>query len=596
MGNRLLIFCQLLFLGTLISGEVRAQSAPHQEPVFVYLNGRFTDYINIEMTEDRLRRLLPEIEKYRKEHPSEHVSTVVFFSGASSEALAQRNTQTHIVDFVKGYLRRGVIEAGYDGEDEPTYENRVAARPATIYGFDPSLVRERAAESLLTEARNPLTGAPEPGKAGGLKRMQEVFGGAAVIMGIAPTVSMIPGAKTGPGSVPPKVPTAKTTLPMLVPELGGDSETVEVIRRYNTSAIMYGLAEDNPAALPGYGGALKGFGAVVSPIPESAPEIYWQENVLRTSETSNPSEEAEEREQGYRGLEGLKDDFKDLDRKKIHVVHVELADERYYLQQALAKDDQYPLKYAFGHLESPKLPAEALLSKAQVDAAFAREEAALNWMAAEYLPANPGSQFVSNADLKKMTEPSTGFSISVEALRADLKDIVSKWEGNTYPPPFARIAGRYLSLADLFQVLTDALAEQDRTGKLPAAVQVVPVYGPVYTVTGHGPNVGELTAAAVAHYCAGLAGTLHDTSGAPIPKNTIPTEVSVEGVNMNSAQFLRLMTKALLASSPDTKLNVRMTYMFPGQAVLMPKTRRMGETGAMWTVKPAPFIAEAAAK
>jgi hypothetical protein len=39
-----------------------------------------------------------------------------------------------------------------------------------------------------------------------------------------------------------------------------------------------------------------------------------------------------------------------------------------------------------------------------------------------------------------------------------------------------------------------------------------------------------------------------------------------------------------------------MTYMFPGQAVLMPKTRRMGETGAMWTVKPAPFIAEAAAK
>ena len=124
MGKRLLIFCQLLFLGTLISGEVRAQSAPHQEPVFVYLNGRFTDYINIEMTEDRLRRLLPEIEKYRKEHPSEHVSTVVFFSGASSEALAQRNTQTHIVDFVKGYLRRGVIEAGYDGEDEPTYENR----------------------------------------------------------------------------------------------------------------------------------------------------------------------------------------------------------------------------------------------------------------------------------------------------------------------------------------------------------------------------------------------------------------------------------------------------------------------------------------
>jgi hypothetical protein len=120
-------------------------------------------------------------------------------------------------------------------------------------------------------------------------------------------------------------------------------------------------------------------------------------------------------------------------------------------------------------------------------------------------------------------------------------------------------------------------------------VQVIPVYGPVYTISGHGPNVGELTVAGVAHYCAGLAAALHDTSATPIPKNTIPNEMSVEGNNMNSAQFLRLMAKALLASGPDAKLNLRMTYMYPLQAMLMPKTRRMGEMGAMWTVKPAPF-------
>ena len=594
MGKRLLIFCQVAVLSGFTNGSLRAQSAPAKEPVFVYLNARITDQVNLDTTEDRLRRLLPEIEKYRKAHPEAHVSAVVFFSGASSDALARRNSQTHIVDYVKDYIQRGVIEPGYDGADEPTYESRPELDFSNAKSVeDRWLVREHAAENLLTEGRNPITGALEPGKAGGLKRMQEVFGPAACITGVAATVSMLPTVKTGSKEFRdlPKVPTVKNSLPVLVPELGGDSETVEVIRRYNTTALMYGLAEDNPAALPGFGGSLLGFGNLVSPTPESAPEIYWQDNVLRTSESSNPSEEAEEKEHDFSGLDDIKNDFKELSRTKIHVVHVELADERYYLKHALTKDSQYPLKYAYEHPDSPKLPAEALLSKAEVDAAFAKEDAALQWITAEFLPANPGSRFVSNAELKRMTEPSTGFSVPVDGLRADLKSILDNWAGNTFPPPYFHVAGHYLSLADLFQVLTDALAEQDRTGKLPATVQVVPVYGPVYTHTGHGPNTGELTVAAVRHFCAGLSAALHDTSAAPMPKNTIPILVHLEGNEINSAQFLRVMAKALEAPSPDTKIEIKMTYMFPGQAQIVPKTRKMSELGAMWTVKPAPLTA-----
>ena len=594
MGKRLSFFCLSLLVTSFSASALRAQTTPRKEPLFVYLNAHITDHVNIEMSEDRLRRLLPEIEKYRKAHPEAHVSAVVFFSGASSDALAQRNSQTHLVDMVKDYIQRGVIEAGYDGGDEPTY----ATRPMLDFENAKSvedrwLVRRHAAEAILTEGRDPLTGAAQPGKSGGLKRMQEVFGEAACIMGIAPVVNLLPAAKTGAGSVPAKVPPAKPMVPTLVPELGGDSETVEVIRRYNSGAVMIGLPEDNPAQLPGYGGALQGFGAIVSPIPESAPEIYWQDNVLRTSEVSDPSEEAEERETGYTGLQGIKDEFNDLDRSKMHVVHVDVADARYYLKSDLAKDEKYPLKYAYEHPDSPKLPAEALLSKAEVDAYYVKEDAALDWMTKDFFPANPGSHVVSNAELKRMTEPSTGYSIQVEALRAELKGVVEKWAGNTYPPPYVHVAGHYLSLADLFQVLTDALAAQDRTGKLPATVQVVPVFGPNYTITGHGPNAGEVTPAAVAHFCAGLSERLHDTSATPIPENIIPNEVSLEGNNMNSAQFLRLMAKVLAA--PENKLAVKMTYMFPEQAEFMPKTRRLNEMGAMWTVKPAPLTVVGAA-
>jgi hypothetical protein len=599
--KRSLQVCFLLSLSFTAAILLRAQNAPARsaevsqpkEPVLVYLNAHITDHVNIEMSEDRLRRLLPEIEKLRQQQPGAHVTAVVFFSGASSDALAQRNSQTHIVDFVKDYIQRGIIEAGYDGDDEPTYKTRprVDFRAASSVE-DRWKVREHAAEALLTEARDPLTGTPEAGKSGGLKRMQEVFGEAACIAGIAPTLDLAPDAVLTRSNRPKP---AKHPLPTLVPELGGDSETVEVIRSMNTGAVMLGLPEDNPAMLPGFGGSLQVFGQIVSPIPGSAPEIYWQDNVLRTSEASNPSEEYEEQQKGYSGLDDIKDDFKKLDRKKMHVVHVDVADERYYLQPALTKDEKYPLVYAFGHPDSPKLPPDAVVGKVEVDKWFTKEVAALEWITTEFFPANPGSEFVSNADLRKMTEPSTGFSVPTDALRKEMNDLLSKWGNNTFLPEFVEVAGRYLSLADLFQVLTDALAEQDRTGKLPEAVQVVPVFGPNYTITGHGPNEGEVTVAAVAHYCAELSKTLHDTSPAAMPKNMIPNEVKIDGRAMNAAQLLRVMAKAIVAATPDTKIPVKMTYMAPGQAQVVPKTRAMTEIGAMWTVKPAPLTNTAVA-
>jgi hypothetical protein len=327
----------------------------------------------------------------------------------------------------------------------------------------------------------------------------------------------------------------------------------------------------------------------VSPVPESSPEVYWQDNVLRLSEVSNTSEAAAEAEGDYHvpSADETKKDLSELNRSKIQVVRVELSDERYYLQHAFTKDDEYTLKYAYDHPQSPKLPAEMLLDKKDVDAAYASEAATLAWLTESFFAANPGSRFLSNADLKKMTPPSTGFTVSVASLRTALSEMLNKWGNDTFPPPFLRADGHYLSLADLFQVMTDALAELDRKGKLPDSVSVAQVYGPAYTSAGHGPNVGTVTVASVAHTAAGLTEGLHGTGGNGMPKNTIPAGVTLEGTNINAAQFLRLMAESLVAPSPDTKLRIKMTYTYPLQAQLVPKTRSMGEVGAMWTVKPA---------
>src|SRR5579875_3445662 len=279
--------CFCILSTALLSTQILHAADATSEPVYFYLYARVTDHINVDITEDQLHRLLPMIEKLRKMHPEAHVSATVLFSGAVSEALAQRNRQTHILDFVKGYIDRGTIQAGYDGTDEPTYETR----PAVDFteNSDPQrrwVERQAGEEKFLTEGRNPVTGALEPGKAGGLKEMQEVFGPAVCITGVNTLMRL------GPGALPHQVTRARVlneapkpvVLPSgLMPEVGGDSESVEVIRAFNSQAIMFGVPDTNPARIPGFREGRAGFGRLISPDRETPPELYWQDNVLRSS-------------------------------------------------------------------------------------------------------------------------------------------------------------------------------------------------------------------------------------------------------------------------------------------------------------------------
>jgi hypothetical protein len=590
----------LMTMVLLARGAFAASDAP-KEPIFIYLYARVTDHVNLDTTEDRLRRVLPTIEKYRKEHPDAHVSATILFSGAVSQALAERNT--HIVDFVRDYIRRGIIEAGYDGADEPTYQHRplldVSNAPTAE---DRWLVREATDEKLLAEARDPLSGTPEPGKAGGMKEMREVFGDPACVTGMTMWMNVLSaGPRTEANTPGDEMPDPHFSQPLkkaipprtgLIPEVGGDSELIQQFRRDNTKAIMFGILVANPGFIPGIRHGREVFGQLMSPIPESSPELYWQDNVLRSSEASGTVLPIH----GYEGADAMKAAIGKADRTRIHVIHVELASDQNYLQPAFIKGQEFPpLKYAYNHPESPKLPADALLPAADVDAAYAKEDGLLKWLVEDFFPTDRGSRMVSSAALMQMAIPSTGFSISVERLRAALADFLKEAGSNTILPPLFQADGRYLSLADMFQVLTDALAEFSRTGKLPESVKVVQIYGPIRLLTGHGPNEGEVSVASVARVCAQIDAGLHDDSPGKIPKNAIPTFLTVDGINMNPAQFLRLMALALATPSPDVKLPVKMLYAFTDAMILYPRTRRLSDAGFLWTLKPAPLAIKPAA-
>jgi len=579
-------FCLLILLGLLSGGYLAGAGAG--QPVYIYLYARVTDPVNIAMSEERLRHILPLVERYRQMRPEGHLSATVLFSGAVGEALQERNAQTHILDFVKDYIRRGVIAAGYDGMDEPTYQRR-----PTLEFSGQELPEERwnmrqsVAERFLTEARDPVTGAPAGGT-GGLKEMQAVLGPAACIRGLElalKTTRPAPRAITKAGLPPAEVPLPVTGI---FTEVGGDTETLQALRPYHTTAMMSGIGATNPAQFPGFREASRRFGLLMAPIPEAAPEIFWQDYVLRMSEASGPVHPVKAQD----GEEAVKGVLDSAPHQTMQVVRVELGGVEKYLQPAFAKTAaNATLKYAYEHPADPRLPADALRPAAETEAAWAKEDAVMQWLAEVYIPANAGSRFVADADLLKMAGPATGFEISTADLRSALTELLAKWGSDTYPTSYVRVGGRYLSLAELFQVMTDELAEFHRTGKLPESVKTVKVYGPIRLVTGHGPNAGEVTVGELARICAELAGPLHDDSSTAVPKNAIPPLLKINGLDLNPAQVLRLMAQAIVNPAPDNSIRVRMTYMLAEAGGIFPKSRELIDDGFVWTIKPAPLNA-----
>lgn len=549
-----------------LAARLLAGSPAGQQPVYIYLYARITDHVNLDLSEDRLRHVLPAVERYRKEHPEAHVSATILFSGAISQALVARNSQTHIVDFVKDFIQRGVIEPGYDGADEPTYKQRpVNDFSKTKTAEDRWLVRVNAAEKVLTEARDPLTGAALPGRDGGLKKMQEVFGQATCITGVELGV---PDAYWG-----------------VMPEVGPDTETVHLLRRLNTTAIRFGISDADPLHSPIFRLWAASFSKSLSPVPETSPELFWQDDMLRSSESS----EADMRLfHASDGPEALQKVLAKLDRSRIRILHMELANQRNYLTQPFSGFSQYPpLAYAYAHPDHPQLPPEARRPAAEVDASYAKESAVLDWLTRDFFPANAASSFVSSASLKRMAGASTGYSVPVERLRSALEDALRTWGNGPAPPEYFYVDGRYLSLANTFQVMTDALAEFHRTGKLPQSVRVVAVYGPSEMSRNKGQAAGEVTVASVARVCADLSGRLHDDAWSPVPKNSIPLHVTVDGITLNAAQFLRLMAEAIVSGSAETKLQVKMVDMFWGRDATYYRARSIADDGAAWTFKPA---------
>ena len=533
-----------------------------------------TDPINIEMTENRLQRTLQMLEAVKSQYPSANLKATIYVNGAVSDLLAKRNAQSGIRDLLLDAAKKGLIEIGYDApseprsSDQPLLDYRNVSTPKEDY-----LARQAVAGRVLTEGRDPITGKAAPTSDGGLKRMQQVFGEAASIWDPKLLVRDLAFGTT--------------------PDLGSDAEVVQQIRLLNSRATLSGVLEDIPHLDFIYDDWIPVFSKNLSASADGSPDIYWQENRLRLSERSDkPSKVLS----ASAGVKAIKDYLEKLDRSKIRLVMVQIGSEKSYLTAEYRNKYQAfpfpPSMYTENHLEAPKLPAAAFTPESEVTAAFQKEQEVLGFVLGTFLPNNAESRVVVSGYLLSITSPPAGYSIPVADLHRGFRDVGKSWGDSATLPKYVKVSDHYLSLAQAFQVLADALVQRRRTGKLPESVQVLSVCGPVDMPEGTGAAKTEVTAKDVSLAAVYILPGLYDAGWSPIPFSCVPGQVKVGSVTVNAGQYLRLMMEAFLSDDAEAKLTVKPTPMVWGDEAIGLRTRPVAEMGTIWTIKPAPLRME----
>ncbi len=534
-------------------------SAAVKAPVYVLLQTTLDDEINVPASMDGLPRTLKVVDRLQARAAAFHPVCLLQFSGVAANLLGRENGSTHSVDTVKDYVRRGLAEVGYDGTEEPTF----VARPRpNLRGADTPekrwLARLQAHQWFLTEWKHTLTGEPDPSQVGGFKRVLDVFGHVAFARGI-------------------------TYEPWYAGEL------VHALDALGSRPALVGFLENTtyPARnLDGYRMGAPMNSNLLAADERCAPEVFWLDTALRVSDYGVSGGRVFN---AYEGPEALTKLLEGLDRSKLHVVQVRLGHPAVYMKPGFgARNYQTPLEHAYDNPKAPNLPAAAKRSPEERAAMEAQEDAVLDWLVTTFLPQNPGSRFVSVKQLASQAES----GLSEPVTRADLAEAATSLIRETEAavgqlPPFVRGGTRYFSLADLFGLLVTALGDTTQPGVWPATSRPVRLFGPLKVEPDNQATGVRIPIAALTRESAGIRRMLTAAAWTAVPRNAVPASVTVEGVRVTAAQFLRMAAEAYVAAPGTTEVELKWTGDDSVFATRFPPTRPMADRGGAWTAKPA---------
>jgi len=536
---------------------IRVMEEDVQRPVYVYLYSTYDDPFNDELSGERYDTLLPVIENISLNDPDLTPSVTIFMNGA--DVTDPTGGRYDAIQNIIGAIDEGWVEIGYTAFHEPTYVNNPLYDPA--YDTWDWQDRVTALDHLLSRPRDPLTGEELGVGQGGIQAVRTELGEMAAVAGV-----------------------------------GIDGAQLHSLSRYDTAAIQLGIEDgpSNPGALvwDPYVGTIASMLAedVASPYG-----VYWQGGRLRVALD----------ETGV-GFPVASDDINntigrimDLDLKRVNLFPLQVMDPDLYFDASIVvSGDQVlsPTEWAYGHTDSPGLPLEAIRPPDERRELYDASADTIEWLAEYGMPIFGGS-FVSNQDIKAMVDPGTGISVSQSEMAAAANDLLARWTLLRYPNwvgtswGFCRGDYQYFSMADMYGLLAQALAEYDDQSALPASVPLVPINGPREGASPSQPW-NRLGLRTIVDEATRQAELLIDDIWRVTPKNAVPTTSAPGGVDVNAMEFLLLMAEAYLVIYEDTTpgnplLSLYPSLQWPVTQAALDLEGKATDDGDSWTLKPA---------
>jgi hypothetical protein len=550
---------RLLLSGILIAATLLAQGPAPNQPVYVLLYSRYFDHFHDRINAERIRRLVPLVEQYRSSYPQSDMSVLVEFSGSMTDVFTEHEAEG-LATGVKEAARKGLIELGYTGEEEPSYLYR--PRPDVQENDPPEkrwVEQESAAERFLTAYKDPATGRPtNPDKSGGLRRVQEVFGPAAYIRGVSGLIV-------------------------------GDSPVSHAVRKLNSTAMMRGVPANDPRrGISGYTASVEDYSQSISPEPSTSPEVFWQDNFLRLSDLSTPDNQPHSTDDMP---EAIQKAFNAMSRSKVRVVALEIDSyKRYFAKRADGTVIWDPMEWGYYHPDDTEMPTtlHAIVKAPELRDRYEREDAILKWLLTDFFPNHPGSRFVSVRDLQQMAGPVLPPTVSAAEIREIAGNIDSNFKAMPQKPSdFIKAGGKYFTDAEAFQILAEALVQAVKTGSLPAAVKPVPMNGLIAISQEQGPFKGTVTVGEITDAVAQILPALHNSQWKPLPDNILQPMMQVGSQKLNASQVLHLMSWAIVDPRPERVLTLSPLDLMTDLAWRYPKNTPASDQGVGWTLKPA---------
>jgi hypothetical protein len=404
-------------------------------PSYLFLFTHTEDPFNDELSEERYWRIGAMLEDLAAEYPDLDPIWTIEFMGADAEAVASRNSETGLVDYLLSLNDQGLVEFGYHAHHEPTYTNRpqnqLSAEPTYDEVYD-------ALWTWVTCRKDPTRGGCIAERGGGIDQILETFGQVTIVTGLGHSDGVQVERSAGSQAVRELLP--DRLLSFGFPDHGS-----------LTSSADYTAVRD-------------GLLALLTPTHETSSGTFWMDNSIRINDSA--SLEGVDTGGLSDGAGPLAASLDAIDGTRSFVLNLGIADKYLYTVESTS-----PTRYGYTNPASPELPPGLLQTNQEREKGYAFTNVALDYLA-ERMTGDPGAlQFVNATGVIGLFTSDDYWNVDAEELEQIALWNLNNWEGR--PPNWAYDGEDFYSLADAFALLADALS-----GTTPPETRVSNTYGP----------------------------------------------------------------------------------------------------------------------